>query len=591
MTAITLMRLAPHPAIATLIGAVFCMIFIPESKIPFSYKRLRLISDLSVLVSFGVASLFFAVLLLDAFKTSSILFWAAMLSFSSVTIITSAKLKLDARLVYAAIFGLLVSGLYLVYQTPNSNNFGMAAVAYAVCALTTLATLIFARSKAGVTLGHRFFSQPAMIIISFFTIFAAFGALLLQMPVAQAQSAPHSFIDSLFMAMSAVCVTGLIVLDTAVDFSFFGQCVILFLIQVGGLGIVSLSAWVLFVFQSKRLSVHHEQAITELSAYKHSISPKEMIKRILAYFLAFEAAGALILFFAFLNMGDAPGVATWRAIFTAVSAFCNAGFAIQSDSLIPYQSSALVLLTISFLIIAGGFAPLLAINLPKQKFRRWKLQEKISVSSTIFLLAIGFFLILLLEWGHSLNGLSAFGKICNAWFQSVTTRTAGFNSVDLTAMRDVTTLLFMILMFIGGNPGSAAGGIKTVAAAVIFFAAAGALRGGKEARAFNRSIAVEVVYKSIAVACLGLATGFFAYLTLAMTQQIETIPLLFETVSALGTVGLSIGATSALDGVGKIIIIICMLAGRVGPITFVLTLLRRSSQSKWEVPQEDVYVS
>ena len=158
-------------------------------------------------------------------------------------------------------------------------------------------------------------------------------------------------------------------------------------------------------------------------------------------------------------------------------------------------------------------------------------------------------------------------------------------------MRDVTTIIFMFLMFIGGNPGSAAGGIKTVTAAVIFFAALSILKGSKEARAFNRSISVEVVYKSIAIVFLGVASGFFAYLILAMTQQADTIPLLFETVSALGTVGLSLGVTASLDEVGKIIIIICMLAGRVGPITFVLTLLRGNAQRKWDVPKEDVYVS
>ncbi|MEZ4742803.1 MAG: potassium transporter TrkG [Bdellovibrionota bacterium] len=576
---------------ATLAGALFCMMLIPSSKHPFSYKRMLLTGDASVLVSFGLASLLYALFLIDSIEQNGLLFMGGLLAFLSVVFIGSAKLRLDARLVYAVIFGILGLGLYCVYQNPGSSHFGIASTVYGLCVLTALAALILARSKSAATIGYRFFSQPEVIIISFFAAFAAIGAILLQMPLAQAQSAPHPFVDSFFTAMSAVCVTGLIVLDTPVDFSLFGQGVILMLIQVGGIGIVSLSAWVLFVFQSKRLSIHHEQAITELSAYKHSISPKQMIKRILAYFFAFEMVGAFVLFFAFMNMGDGGAKAAWRAIFTAISAFCNAGFAIQSDSLIPYQSSFLVMFTISLLIIAGGFAPLLVLGLPKKKFRRWSLQEKISIFTTLILLSAGTILFLLLEWGHSMNDLGTMEKLSNAWFQSVTTRTAGFNSVDLTAMRDVTTIFFMMLMFVGGNPGSAAGGIKTVTAAVIFFATVSALRSGKEVRAFSRSIRVEVVNKAIAIAILGLATGFFAYLTLAMTQQIETIPLLFETVSALGTVGLSLGVTGSLDGVGKIIIIFCMLAGRVGPVTFVLTLLRNTPQSKWEVPQEDVYVS
>jgi trk system potassium uptake protein TrkH len=592
LVALTLLRLAPeHPAIAAMVGAAFFMITTPKSVDPFSYKRMLLTTDTSLFTSLVTATFVLTMLLMKVDQQNVFLTLAVTIASTSLIYLSSARLKLNVYLVHVLVLSLLGYNLFLILQQPASNHIGFATIAFFLGTAPTAFTLFSTRSQPRSLFSRQVFYRPETIIVLFFGISATLGAVLLQMPMSQAQTMNHSFLDSLFTAMSAVCVTGLIVLDTPVDFSFFGQGVILLLIQLGGLGIVSLSSWVLFVFRAKRLSIQHEHAIAELSAYKHNISPKKMIKKIMTYFIALESLGAIILFFTFLGHGDDFFMAAWRAVFTAVSAFCNAGFALQSDSLIPYQANGIVMIVTSILIITGGFAPLLVFNLPGRKIKRWNLQEKISVSSTVFLLLFGLIFFLSLEWSHSLAHLGVMDKLSNAWFQSVTTRTAGFNSVDFSAMREVTMFLCMFLMFIGGNPGSAAGGIKTVTAAVIFYAGLSVLRGDPEARAFNRQIDTAVVYKAVAVAGLGLVVGFCAYLMLAVTQQIDTVSLLFETVSALGTAGLSVGATTELDEVGKVIIILCMLAGRIGPVTFALLLLRGTPRKNWDTPRDDVFIS
>jgi trk system potassium uptake protein TrkH len=203
----------------------------------------------------------------------------------------------------------------------------------------------------------------------------------------------------------------------------------------------------------------------------------------------------------------------------------------------------------------------------------------------------GFLYFLFVEWSHSLNDLDVVDRIVNSWFQSVTTRTAGFNSVNLVESRGVTQLFFMVLMFIGGNPGSTAGGVKTVTIAILAIAGYSALKKRDAATAFGKRIPHKTIYQALLVLTLGVLIHFISFFFLSVTQNVDTISLLFETFSALGTVGLSTGATNQLDEIGKAIIIFCMLAGRVGPITFILLLMKQSSQRNWKVPQEDVSIT
>lgn len=438
------------------------------------------------------------------------------------------------------------------------------------------------------------FKSPSVVIVGYFVILAFTGSLLLHLPIARVAGSDgaRAYVDSLFTAMSAVSVTGLGVLDTSKDFSFVGQLMILVLIQLGGLGIAFLSAWILFLNKDNRLSVSHEDLLHNISGAVNKFKSRDLLKRVIAYFFIFEAVGALLLTLAFWNHQDQFLSALWRGVFTSISAFCNAGFALQSDSLIPFQSAGSVLFVVSILIIFGGFAPLMVWQWPnKLRNRNWSLQDKLATSTTATLLLAGFFFFAIVEWTGTLGELGTVDKLVNSWFQSVTTRTAGFNSLDLVQAHDLTIVVFLILMFIGGNPGGAAGGIKTVTLSVIFFAVISGLRGHDQIKAFYRSIPTNLLYQSLLIVFLGLGVHLFSFMALALTQNISTRELVFEVFSALGTVGLSIGATSQLDPIGKLVIIACMLAGRVGPLTFLLLVVRNAHQKKSNFVSEQVSIT
>ena len=440
----------------------------------------------------------------------------------------------------------------------------------------------------------RIIARPEIVVLLYFFGLAVLGAVLLQLPLMRPQSSDsaHAFIDGFFTAMSAISVTGLGVLDTQQDFNFWGQLMILLLIQLGGLGITSLSAWVLALLRSGRLHLAHEEALYQMSGQTRHLDTRSLVKKIFSYFLVFETVGALLLWPQFLLAGDSLWQGLWRAVFTSVSAFCNAGFSLQSDSLVAYANAPLLLLILSVLIIAGGFAPLLVLGLPQKiRTRRLGLQEKLVFSMTGALLFVGFALVLLVEWRHGLAGLGFGEKIVHAFFHSVTLRTAGFNALELASMQDISHVFSMFLMFIGGNPGSAAGGVKTITLAVLLVAAYAGLTERDSAQIFYRRIPVKIVFRSMLVILLGLAVHFVVFFFLSMTQNIPSLALLFESFSALGTVGLSLGATTQLDEVGKWIVIFAMLAGRVGPMTFVLLLMRRKKARAWQVPSEDVSIT
>jgi trk system potassium uptake protein TrkH len=592
LTFATLNRLVFSPTMGTLVAAVYAIIAIEKPSHWLSYKRLFLTPVFSVVIAFALSTALYTAFVVGAFENTNLLFLASTLATSSTCYLTAAKLKLNPKIGALTSHGIPALVLYFVLTQGPEYHFLITTILFTISAVAVVIAVFTERTLGLGSLFKQAFSKPELIVITYFAALAAFGGLILQLPATHGSQESHAFIDSLFTAMSAVSVTGLAVFNTGVDYTLSGQIVILLLIQFGGLGIVSLSAWVLLLFDSGRLSLHHETTISEMSGFKASMSSNELIKKIFFYFAAFEISGAIILFFAFSQHGFSTSDAVWQALFTAVSAFCNAGFGLQGDSLVLFQRDPVILMTVSTLIIAGGIAPLLALSLPsKFRTKRLSLQEKLSLSTTIALCFGGFLFFLPAEWSHSLEHLSLLDKFTNSWFHSVAARTAGFNSVDLTEMRDVSNLVTILLMFIGGNPGGSAGGIKTVTAAVIFFAGLSAVRSYKETRAFGRTVSDESIARAIAITGIGLLMGFGAFLILSLTQNIASIPLLYETVSALSTTGLSLGATTELDGVGKLIIIFCMLAGRVGPMTFILLLMRRSSNARWSVPKEEVYIS
>ncbi|MHB8810166.1 MAG: potassium transporter TrkG [Desulfobulbaceae bacterium] len=412
-------------------------------------------------------------------------------------------------------------------------------------------------------------SHPARVLLSTFLGLCALGTVLLLLPGATARGI--SLVDAAFTSVSAVCVTGLIVLDTPRDFTPFGQALILLLIQLGGLGIMSITTVALHVM-GRRLSLRQERLMTIMTDTGHHDLLASLITVLRFTFVA-EVLGAVALTLFFFQAGDLFGTALWRGVFTAVSAFCNAGFALQTDNLISYQGNPFILHVVALLIICGGLAPATCLLVPRWLAgRQVPLTMRLALVASAVLLAIGTLLILVFEWSGFLAGMTFAGKISNAWFQSVTLRTAGFNSVDITGVTAPVFLVMLCWMFIGGCPGGTAGGIKTTTIAVLALTFWASITGRGEVIARNRRIDPGTINRAITIVGSGLLLWFVLVLMLEITQQIPVRDLIFEVTSALGTVGLSTGATPRLDGIGKIIIMWAMFIGRIGPMTLFMLL-------------------
>lgn len=436
-------------------------------------------------------------------------------------------------------------------------------------------------------LGH-----PERLLATTFLSLCVAGSIALSLPVCSATNAAIPPVDAAFTAVSAVCVTGLIVLDTPGGFSPVGHIVILVLIQLGGLGIMTFSTAALRLL-GRRMSLRQEGAVAGLISPQDRSQLFSTAGRLIYFTLAVEAAGTACLAVPFILEGDSIARGVWRALFTSVSAFCNAGFALQTDSLIPYQTNPWVLQVVALLIIAGGLSPALVLGAARRaRGGRQPLsaQAKITLATTGLLLAVGFVFILAVEWNNALAGLSVWDRIHNAWFQSVTPRTAGFNSVDIAAMHPASRSMILAYMFIGGGPGGTAGGVKTTTVALLSLAVIGAVRGRWTVEAFGRRIPRRTVYKAAAISTAGALSVFAALVALELTQEIPADMAFFETVSALGTVGLSTGGTARLDSVGKALIMICMFCGRLGPLTLFMFLTERVHEAVWEHPEEDIDV-
>jgi trk system potassium uptake protein len=298
-----------------------------------------------------------------------------------------------------------------------------------------------------------------------------------------------------------------------------------------------------------------------------------------------------VLFGLFSWHGLSPPEAAWHAIFTSVSAFCNAGFTVDANNFVPYQHDGLMLDVVGLLVVAGslGVPTLLAIPAVIRR-KRVSLQTRLVLVTTTVLLVGPYLAIAALEWNGSMSDLGAVDKLHNVWFAVVSPRTAGFNSLPLETMHPVTNALTMILMFIGGSPFSTAGGVKTTTVALLCLSVLAALKGHAEVTAFGRKISYESISRAVAIMSLYTVFALVGFSGLMLTQKVTFEAALYEVVSALGTVGLSLGVTTHLDGVGKVILMFCMFAGRVGPLTLFLLLAERRREGKWSWPEERVAV-
>ena len=456
--------------------------------------------------------------------------------------------------------------------------------------------------------------NPTRTLIASFLVLIISGAGLLTLPTASAQGKNSlSLVDALFTATSATCVTGLIVKDTGEDFSWIGQAIILTLIQLGGLGIVVFGAVFALLLG---LSVREEVAMQDLLSARTLSRIGNMITFIIVGTIVIETVGAIGLF----GMWSGEEQSTWFfSVFHSVSAFCNAGFSLRSDSFIAYNRSWQIYGVICPLIILGGLGFGVLYDLVnivtdriKRFFKKWfnkqyrfsmeapkrmRLQTKIVLSISVSLIVLGMLAILLFERYASPGASAGNTGMLDALFQSITARTAGFNTVDISAMSPSSRFILILLMFIGGSPGSTAGGIKTVTLAVVIMTAVAALRKRQEVEMFHRSVRIVVVGRAITVTLLFAAVLFVVTLALSISENSKLVALgfdmsdiAFEAASALGTVGLTTGVTPFLTTAGKVIIIAAMLIGRLGPLTLLAALTFNLRPAKYSYPDEAIIV-
>ena len=446
------------------------------------------------------------------------------------------------------------------------------------------------RGRARRTIWRRL-TPPQLFVASFLGLILAGTAGLMWLP--GLYTGPSlSWLDALFTATSAVCVTGLIVVDTATYFTPFGQAFLLLLIQLGGLGIIAFTTLIILGL-GRRLSLRHETLAGAEIRIAQEIDHRRLAWAIIKYTLAFEAAGATILYLLWgTRLGW--GAAAWHAVFQSVSAFCNAGFSTFSDSVMGFRQSPATLVVMAALIVAGGLGFLVLEELwiwrrrsSSPGRRRLSLHSRLVLTTTAILLVGGWGAYALFEWSGVLGGLGLGDRLSNALFMSATARTAGFNSIDYAAAADDTNFLTMLLMAVGGSPGSTAGGLKTTTFALIGLLALARLRGYEVVSAWGRSVPEETIQRAVGLFVLGFGVITLALFGYAHTE-LDVLPAarqpffvhMFEAVSAFNTVGLSLGATPELSAGGRWLTIFLMYVGRVGPLVFAAALARRAHRTE-----------
>lgn len=451
--------------------------------------------------------------------------------------------------------------------------------------------------------------QPARLLVGTFSLASLLGSFVLTLPLSVRRLGEVSFVDTLFMATSAVCVTGLAVHDVGRTYTPFGQAVLLVLIQAGGLGIMVLSTFIVVV-AGRRLRVRSAAVMAETIDAESLSSLKRAVVTIVLTTLSVEAVGAAALYLAlsrYPEVGQGPGSAAalsgagsvlWAAVFHAVSAFCNAGFSLFPASLAPLAGDAAVNATVALLVAAGGLGfPVLAelgrrgaARTRGERPPRLSLHARTVLASSGALVALLAAAIALLEWDVSLAGLPPPQRLLAAVFQSVSARTAGFNTVDIGAMRPATWLLLCGFMFVGASPGSTGGGIKTSTFVALAASLRALVRGEERARLFDRELPPAVVHRAIGVTFLsGLLVATLAFLLL-LVEAGEPARLVFEVVSAFATVGFSTGITPDLSAWGRLLLVVAMIVGRVGPLTMTLALAGRQRAAPIRPVEERVLI-
>ncbi len=438
--------------------------------------------------------------------------------------------------------------------------------------------------------------NPVRILALGFAVVIFLGGVILSLPIATQSGEPTPFLDSLFISTSAVCVTGLVTVDTATHWNYFGKTVIITLIQIGGLGFMSF-ATMAAVFLGKKLGLKDRLLMQEAYNAMSLQGIIRMVRYVVFFTFGVELAGALILMTQFIPMfGWGRGI--YYGVFHSISAFCNAGFDLMGNytSLTGVNTNKIILFTIASLIVIAGLGFSVWIEIWNFKsFKRLSLHAKLVLSTTAALIFGGAILIFIFEYHNpvTLGTMGILDKMNNALFASVTPRTAGFNSISVPDMAMASRLLTIILMFIGGSPGSTAGGIKTTAISVLFLTVLCVIRGRHDPEAFGRRIDKENVFKAFAVVVIGLGivVGVSLWMSFFEAPQGATMEqLIFEATSAFATVGLTEGITPGLQSGSKIALIMGMYFGRVGPITVMLALSKQKSPAQIRYPDGKILI-
>jgi trk system potassium uptake protein TrkH len=425
------------------------------------------------------------------------------------------------------------------------------------------------------------------------------GAILLWFPFS-ATKGNLRFVDALFSSTSAVCVTGLVVIDIGKDLSTLGQVITIFLFQIGGLGIITFST-VFFVLMGRGLSFKGREIVQ--STFLHTPRRDFIViaKMVLWFTFVTESLGTLFLFIRF-SMDFSPGTALYHAVYNAISAFNNCGYSLFSDNLMGYQGDLIVNLTVMGLIVHGGIGFIVqyeVLSWFKGVQKRLSVHSRIVLISTTLLILSGAFLFYLFERNHIIKDAPVLTKILTSFFQSVTPRTAGFNTVDIGLLTNATILLMLVLMFIGASPGSTGGGVKTTSVALLVMLMWNRLKGNLDLNIFNRTIPREIVSRSISIIfasafSIAIITSVLLIARGGNLPPLESrhhfVEYLFDTVSAFGTVGLSMGVTPKLNDLQKYALILMMFVGRVGPLTLAFSLSRDTGGKTLTYAEEGVMV-
>ena len=472
------------------------------------------------------------------------------------------------------------------------------------------------RHRVGGVFRFAFLQSPARTAVVTFALAALVGAFLLSLPVSSEKGQWTNYIDCLFTSTSAVCVTGLLVKSTPDHWTMFGELVILGLIQVGGLGIMTLGAFVASVLR-KGMSMRFERFMKTLVESQVEDNVLWLVGFICLFTFIAELIGAVTLYISWQDADQfigKPWLCVYHSIFHSISAFCNAGFSLNNNSLETYQGTFSVSFIVSMLIIAGGIG--FTVVRDVETYVRWWLfsrrgkkprlstHTRLVLVTTGVLLLVGFVGVLALEWNNeTLQGTDLETKVSSAIFHSVTPRTAGFNTMKMGALAPATIFLTIVLMFIGGSPGGTAGGIKTSTLGVMFTSVLATLRGREKAEMFHHSVSEETVHRVASIILLSFAVVVTGVFVLLMTEQGTTLSgsdepvrfehVMFESVSAFGTVGLSTGLTGMnthMTAAGKLVITMLMFVGRLGPIALILSIASLKETAVYSYPEDRILV-